>query len=83
MNRDLLSDPGIDWSSCTFDGARLKNHLDFLALPFAEKLSAIEKMSEFALGCLELRKRRGEPYIDPYTHQLVRSPKPAASPNPK
>jgi hypothetical protein len=72
MSHDLLNDPSIDWSECTYDGARLKNHRDFAALSFAEKLETIEALNHLALEMLAQRKQRNLPYFDPYTKQLVR-----------
>ncbi len=39
---DLFTDPTIDWSIGTFDGARLQQMRAFKALPFQEKLAALE-----------------------------------------
>ncbi len=32
----------------------------------------LEEMADFAFEMLESHRRRGRPYIDPYTNQLVR-----------
>lgn len=36
----------VDWSQTTFEGNRKRQHLEFLALPFREKLERIEEMNE-------------------------------------
>lgn len=71
MGTDLLNDPTIDWASCTYDGARLANHRLFVSLTFAEKLEAIEELNEFARHSMREKQRRGLPYFDPSTGQLV------------
>ncbi len=76
MANGLFDDPTIDWTACTFDGARLQNHRQFQALSFGEKLAVIEGMNEVAVRLLEHRKRQGLPYLDPYTGELVRRAKP-------
>jgi len=40
-----VSEP-IDWSLTSFDGNRRRQHLEFRALPFREKLRRIELMEE-------------------------------------
>lgn len=35
----------IDWSLCTWKGARRKQHQEFHALPFSRKLEIIEEMN--------------------------------------
>ena len=63
--------PTLIGRGCTFDGARLQNHRQFQALSFGEKLTVIEGMNEVAVRLLEHRKRRGLPYLDPYTGELI------------
>lgn len=36
----------IDWSLTTFEGLRRKQHQEFAALSFAEKLERVEQMNE-------------------------------------
>lgn len=38
----------IDWSVTTWEGNRREHHQAFLALPFREKMAAIEAMAEVA-----------------------------------
>ncbi len=45
---DLFTDPTIDWSTCTFEGARLDQHRKFRALPFAKKIAVIELLNDRA-----------------------------------
>ncbi|MEX2220063.1 MAG: hypothetical protein WD749_15030 [Phycisphaerales bacterium] len=41
-------DEPIDWSLGTFEGLRRRQHEEFYALPFREKLERIEQMAEVA-----------------------------------
>lgn len=43
------NDSSIDWSLTTWKGSRRRQHEEWRALPFAEKLSQIEEMNEFAV----------------------------------
>jgi hypothetical protein len=38
----------VDWSVTTFDGLRLQQMREFAALPFREKLLAVEELNELA-----------------------------------
>lgn len=40
--------PRIDWSATTYEGNRLRQHEEFLALPFREKIRAIEGLGKVA-----------------------------------
>jgi hypothetical protein len=73
MTEGLFDDANIDWESCTFEGARLQNHLRFQALSFGEKLAVIEGMNEVALRIFEHRKRQGLPSIGPCASNARRS----------
>lgn len=64
-------DDGIDWSLCTWKGSRREQHLSYLALPFRRKLELLEEMCDFARWTMESRRRRGLPFIDPYTGERV------------
>ena len=48
-----------DWSLATWEGNRLQQHRDFLALPFREKLRVLEHLGEVASFFAERRKARG------------------------
>ena len=37
-----------DWSTTSWEGNRLRQHREFLALPFREKLRRLEQMAEVA-----------------------------------
>ena len=65
------SDPDIDWSLTTWKGSRRKQHEEFHAIPFSQKLEIIEEMNQHALATLDERRARGVPYIDPYTGERV------------
>lgn len=41
-------DKAIDWTLTTFEGSRRRQHQEFLALSFREKLQAMEDMAEVA-----------------------------------
>lgn len=61
----------IDWSVCTWKGSRRLQHQEFHALPFARKLEIVEEMGSLSRRTTELRRKRGLPYIDPYTKERV------------
>ena len=71
-------DAGIDWSLCTWKGSRREQHRTYLALPFRRKLELLEELCDHARFTLEDRRRRGLPYLDPYTGEVVRPPVPPA-----
>ena len=43
------NEPEIDWSLCTWKGSRRKQHQEFYALSFGEKLAQIEEMNDLAV----------------------------------
>ena len=43
-----MADDDIDWSLTTWEGSRRRQHQEYLALPFSEKLRRLEQMEEFA-----------------------------------
>ena len=45
-----------DWSTTSWEGNRLRQHREFLALPFREKLRRLEQMAEVA-ALLAARRR--------------------------
>lgn len=47
-----------DWSLATWEGSRRRQHQEFLALPFAEKLAVIEQLAEMARFFAERREAR-------------------------
>lgn len=55
-----MSDP-VDWSLTSWDGNRLRQHREFLALSFREKLEVMEELSEVAAFFAERRRARGLP----------------------
>jgi hypothetical protein len=55
-----MPDPA-DWSVATWEGSRRRQHQEFLALPFAEKLAVIEELAEVARFFAERREARGLP----------------------
>lgn len=62
-----------DWSLTTWKGSRRRQHADWLALPLRRKLEAVEQMGDLARERIARRKAQGQPYVDPYTGQAVRS----------
>jgi len=82
------SEKEVDWSLCTWKGSRRRQHQEFHAIPFSRKLEIIEEMNDAARAVIDARRRRGLPYIDPYTGErvittVVREEPPAAPPNPE
>jgi hypothetical protein len=61
----------IDWSLCTWEGARRAQHRAFLALSFREKLEAVEEMSDVARHFEEQRRQKGLPYTSIETGEYV------------
>jgi hypothetical protein len=43
------NDDQIDWSLCTWNGSRRRQHQEWHALSFAEKLAQIEEMNDLAV----------------------------------
>jgi len=80
------SDEQVDWSLTTWKGSRRRQHQEFWAIPFSRKLEIIEEMNRHSLATLEERRKRGLPYIDPYTGARVPGTRvaeqPSESPNP-
>jgi hypothetical protein len=48
-----------DWRSTSWEGNRLRQHREYLALPFREKLRRLEQMAEVA-ALLAARRRARE-----------------------
>ena len=71
MNPERRDDSSIDWSACTFEGAEREQLRVWSRLPLRRKLEALEEMCDHARRTLEERKRRGLPYIDPFTGEAV------------
>jgi hypothetical protein len=51
----------IDWSMTTWEGNRLRQHREFRALSFREKMEAIERLGEVEAFFAERRRTRGMP----------------------
>lgn len=50
----------IDWSLTTWKGSRLRQHREFLALPFRRKMELLEEMSQcFPKGRVENESAAG------------------------
>ena len=58
-----------DWTLATWEGSRRRQHLEFLALPFREKVAAVEEMADLAAFFTERRKARGLPIRSPGSPQ--------------
>ncbi|MGB8341632.1 MAG: hypothetical protein WCE51_08580 [Chthoniobacterales bacterium] len=65
------SDDDIDWSLTTWEGSRRAELRDWMKLTLTQKWTALEAMCDHARATIAWRRRRGLPYIDPDTHQLV------------
>ena len=50
-----------DWSDASWEGHRRRQHRDFQALTFREKLAIIEQLGEVAAFFAERREARGLP----------------------
>ncbi len=57
----------VDWSLTTWDGQRLRQHREFLALPFREKMQQLEELARTA------DRLRGETAAAPSTDDAPRS----------
>jgi len=55
-----MADP-TDWSVTTWEGNRLRQHQEFMALSFREKLAVVEQLGETAAFFAERRRARGQP----------------------
>lgn len=55
-----MTDP-IDWGVASWDGHRRRQHQDFQALSFRDKLVIIEQSGEVAAFFAERRRARGLP----------------------
>ena len=47
-----------DWNSTSWEGNRLRQHREFLALPFREKLRRLEELAEVAEYLAKRRRER-------------------------
>lgn len=68
-----MSQPGddIDWSVTTWEGSRRAELRDWMKLTLTEKWTALEEMGDLARATIKSRRKRGLPYIDPYTRERV------------
>ena len=64
-------DPNIDWSLCTPEGQELDELRRWSALPPMAKLRALEEMCDHSRATIASLQRRGLPYFDPHTGELV------------
>jgi hypothetical protein len=53
------------WDSTTWEGNRRRQHRDFLALPFRQKMQVIEDLGEVARFFAARRRARGLPVREP------------------
>lgn len=54
----------IDWSVTTWEGNRLRQHREFRALSFREKMEVIERLGDVEALFVEKRRNRGLPVRD-------------------
>ena len=62
---------GINWSLTTWEGSRREQLRRWSQLTFDEILEAQEEMADLARDTIESLHKKGLPYIDPYTRELV------------
>lgn len=55
----------VDWSVTSWEGNRRLQHQEFLALPFRDKVRAIEQLGEIAEWFADRRRARGLPVSGP------------------
>ena len=66
-----MNQENIDWSLTTWEGSRRAALRDWMKLTLTEKWSAVEEMADHARATMGWRRKRGLPYIDPYTRKRV------------
>lgn len=54
-----------DWDSTTWEGNRRRQHREFLALSFRQKMQVIEELGEVARFFAARRRARGLPVREP------------------
>jgi len=70
----------FDWSVTTWEGSRREQLRRWSKLSFREKMEGLEETCDVGFRLLDSRIRKGLPYFDPYTGQLVRPSPPARTP---
>ncbi len=67
-----------EWSAATWEGNRLRQQREFLALPFREKLMIIEQMGDVVSFIAERRRSHGLPMSSsaPLSGEEVHEPAP-------
>lgn len=58
-----------DWTLATWEGSRRRQHQEFLALPFRDKLAVIEDLADLARFFAERRQARGSNVGDAVVHR--------------
>lgn len=66
-----MNENEIDWSLTSWEGSRRAALRDWMKLTLTEKWRAVEEMADLARATIEWRRRRGLPYIDPYSRERV------------
>ena len=64
---DHLHESPVDWSSCTWQGARQSHLKTYRRLCFKDKLQAIEDWCELARLIFAKRQQRGQPTLPLHT----------------
>lgn len=54
----MIDEDAIDWSLTTWEGNRLRQHREFQALPFREKLLRLEQRGEMSRWWLDRAQAR-------------------------
>ena len=61
----------VDWSLCTWEGSEREQLRRWSTLSLRRKLEALEEMCDLGRRSLASRQRRGLPYVDPSTGEVV------------
>ncbi|MEM0896855.1 MAG: hypothetical protein AAGJ79_08200, partial [Verrucomicrobiota bacterium] len=64
-----------NWSSASWKGSRIENLRQWRQLSLNERFDAAEEIEVLAMHFLESRRKKGLPYFDPDSGELI-NPKP-------
>lgn len=68
----MSCDDSGDWRKTTFEGTEMEQLRHFRSLPLRKKLLIVEELADRARFLIAQRKRKGLPYFDPGTGELMR-----------
>ena len=69
-----MAEEEIDWSLTTWEGSRRRQHQEYYALPFSEKLRRLEEMAEFAASFPRVSEATAQPTRGSMSDALKRTP---------